>query len=107
LWFIRSIVVIIGIVAIVWLGTKNAGTKVSFYLFTKTFENVELNLILVVTFITGMLFWAVFSWIKEAQLRLGLRRANKKIQSLEEEVSALRNLPLEEGSEEKEESEEI
>ena len=106
MWFIRSIVVIVGIVAIVWLGTKNAGTKVDFYLFTKTFENVELNLILVVTFIAGMFFWAVFAWIKEFQLRLGLRKANKKIKSLEEEISALRNLPLEEESKE-EENEEV
>ena len=96
MWLIRGIILVAGIVAIIWLGTVNAGIKVDFRLFTKDFNDLELNLILVVTLLSGVLFWAVFSWIKEAQLRLSLRKANKKIKSLEEEISALRNLPLEE-----------
>jgi len=96
LWLIRGIILVAGIVAIIWLGTVNAGTKVDFKLFTINFNDLELNLILVVTFLLGLLFWAIFSWIKEAQLRLSLRKANKRIQLLEEEISALRNLPLEE-----------
>jgi len=99
LWLIRGIILVAGIVAVVWLGTENAGTKVDFHLFTRTFENIELNLILIITFLGGMLLWALFSWIKEAQLRIGLRRANKQIKALEEELSALRNLPLGEESE--------
>ncbi len=99
MWLIRGIILVAGIVAVVWLGTENAGTKVDFHLFTRTFENNELNLILIITFLGGMLLWALFSWIKEAQLRIGLRRANKQIKALEEELSALRNLPLGEESE--------
>lgn len=98
MWLIRGIILVAGIVAVVWLGTENAGTKVNFHLFARSFENIELNLILIITFLGGMLFWALFSWVKEAQLRIGLRRANKQIKALEEELADLRNLPLREES---------
>lgn len=95
MWIIRSVILLIGVVALVWLGTKNAGTSVTFHLFTKTYYETELNLIIVITFVAGMLFWALVAWIKEAQLRLGLRKARKEIRILQDELSDLRNLPLE------------
>jgi uncharacterized membrane protein YciS (DUF1049 family) len=95
-WIVRGIIILIGAIALLWLGTKNAGTTIDFHLFTKTFYNAELNIILVVTFIAGMLVWAIGSWIREVQLTLRLARSRKTIQRLEQELSALRNLPLEE-----------
>jgi len=95
-WLIRGIILLIGFVALLWLGTKNAGTKVTFHLFTRTFYDVELNLILVITFIFGMIVWAIGAWIREAQLRFNLIRSRKEIRRLQEEISDLRNLPLEE-----------
>ena len=96
MWLIRGIILLIGFVALLWLGTKNAGTKVTFHLFTRTFYDVELNLILVITFIFGMIVWAIGAWIREAQLRFNLIRSRKEIRRLQEEISDLRNLPLEE-----------
>lgn len=98
MWIIRGIVILIGTVAILWLGTKNAGTKIDFHFFTRTFFDTELNIILVVTFIAGMLVWAVGSWIREIQLTLRLAKTKKTVQRLEQELSALRTLPLEEES---------
>jgi hypothetical protein len=93
-WIIRSIILLIGAVALVWLGTKNAGTKLTFHLFNRTFYDLELNLILVVTFVAGMLVWALGAWIREAQLRLGLMKSRKDIERLKAEIADLRNLPL-------------
>jgi len=98
-WLIRGIILLIGFVALLWLGTKNAGTKVTFHLFTKTFFDVELNLIMVITFIAGMIVWAIGAWIREAQLRFNLIKSKKEIRNLQEEISDLRNLPLEEETE--------
>ncbi len=99
MWILRSIILLVGVAALVWLGTKNAGTKITFHLFTRTYLDVELNLVMVVTFIAGMLVWAIGAWIREAQLRLGLLKSRREIRRLEEEIADLRNLPLEEEQE--------
>jgi len=98
-WIVRGIILLIGVVALVWLGTKNAGYSVTFHLFNRTFYDVELNLIIVISFVAGMLTWAIGSWIREAQLRFLLMRHKKSIRELKDEISDLRNLPLEEEEE--------
>ncbi len=98
MWIIRGVILLIGVAALVWLSALNAGTKVIFHLFTRTY-NVELNLIIVVTFIAGMLIWAVGAWIREAQLRLHILKSRRNNRKLREEISDLRNLPLEEDPE--------
>jgi uncharacterized integral membrane protein len=95
-WVIRSIVLLAAVVALIWLGTKNAGTTVTFHLFNRTFIDVELNLILVLSFLAGMLVWAIGSWVREVQLRLQLMKERRETRRLQEEISDLRNLPLEE-----------
>ncbi len=98
MWIIRSIILLIGVAALVWLSALNAGTKVIFHLFTRTYTT-ELNLIIVVTFIAGMLVWAIGAWIREAQLRLHIIKSRRNNRKLREELSDLRNLPLEEEQE--------
>lgn len=96
MWILRSIILLVGVAALVWLGTKNAGTKMTFHLFNRTFIDVELNLVMVVSFIAGMLVWAIGAWVREAQLRIGLLKSRREIRRLNEEIADLRNLPLEE-----------
>ena len=55
-----------------------------------------LNLIIVITFIAGMLVWAIGAWIREAQLRLQIMKGRRENRKLREELADLRNLPLEE-----------
>jgi len=95
-WIIRGIILLVGSVALVWMGTKNAGTKLTFHLFSRTFVDVELNLVILLTFVFGMIVWAIGSWIREAQLLFTLARAKKTNRILKEEIADLRNLPLEE-----------
>jgi hypothetical protein len=99
-WIIRGIILLLGVIGLVWLGTLNAGTKVTFRFFNWTYYNLQLNVILVVTFIAGMLVWAIGAWIREAQLLLRVAREKKSCRKLQDELEALRNLPLEEESEE-------
>lgn len=100
MWILRGIILLVGVIGLVWLGTLNAGTKVTFRFFNWTYYNLELNVILVVTFIAGMLVWAIGAWIREAQLLLRVSREKKICRKLQDELEALRNLPLEEESEE-------
>ena len=100
MWIFRGIILLAGAVALIWLGTLHAGTKADFRFFNWTFYNPPVHVIIVVTFITGMLVWAVGGWIREAQLLLRVNREKKHSRKLQDEVAALRNLPLEEEADE-------
>jgi uncharacterized integral membrane protein len=93
-WIIRGVILLAGVVGLVWLGTLNAGTKMTFRFFNWTYYDLQLNVIIVVTFIAGMLVWAVGAWIREAQLLLRIKKEKKNCRRLQEELAALRNLPL-------------
>ena len=47
MWIIRGIILLVGVIGLVWLGTLNAGTKVTFRFFNWTYFNLQLNVILV------------------------------------------------------------
>ena len=96
MWIVRGIILLAGAVALIWLGTLNAGTKVDFRFFNWTFYGLQINVIIVVTFIAGMLIWAIGGWIREAQLLLRVNREKRYSKKLQDELAALRNLPLEE-----------
>ncbi len=96
MWIVRGIILLVGVIGLAWMGTRNAGTEVTFHFFTWTFGDVELNLLLVITFVSGMIVWAIGAWIREAQLLFNLSKEKKKNRRLIEEISDLRNLPLEE-----------
>jgi uncharacterized membrane protein YciS (DUF1049 family) len=95
-WIIRGIIILIGAIALLWLGTLNAGTAVDFYFFNKTFTGAELNIIIVIAFVAGMIVWAIGAWIREVQLVLRLAKSKRTIERLEREIADLRNIPLEE-----------
>ena len=98
MWIIRGIILLVGVVGLVWLGTLNAGTKLTFHLFNWTYHNLQINVILVVSFLAGMLVWAVGAWVREAQLLLRVSKEKKNCRRLQNELEALRNLPLDEES---------
>jgi uncharacterized membrane protein YciS (DUF1049 family) len=95
-WLIRSVIILIGVIAFLWLGMRNADQSVDFSLFTKTYENFSLNLLMLVVFAAGMIFSFLISIISEFQLRNRISRQRRGIVRLEKELAALRNLPLEE-----------
>ena len=99
MWIIRGIILLVGVIGLVWLGTLNAGTTMTFRFFKWTYYSLQLNVILVVTFIAGMLIWAIGAWIREAQLLLRISKEKKNCRKLQDELEALRNLPLEEETE--------
>ncbi len=96
MWIIRGIILLAGTVGIIWLGTDNAGTKVTFYLFNHIFSEVTLNLIVLLSFVSGMILWAIGAWIREMQLMLQLRKGKKERDKLLDEIADLRNMPLDE-----------
>lgn len=95
MWLIRSVIILIGVIAFLWLGMRNADQSVDFSLFTRTYENFSLNLLMLVVFAAGMVFSFLISVINEFQLRAKISSQRRGISRLEKELAALRNLPLE------------
>jgi uncharacterized membrane protein YciS (DUF1049 family) len=96
-WLIRSAIILVGVIGFLWVGMTNADQQVSnFTFFTKQFYGVSLNLLMFIVFAAGMIFSFLIFVLSEFQLRHTIGRKQKEIGQLERELSALRNLPLEE-----------
>lgn len=96
MWLIRSVIILIGIIGFLWLGMNNADQSVDFSFFTKTYPGLSLNLLMLLIFAAGMVFSFLIFVFSEFQLRHRIGRQAREIARLERELSALRNLPLEE-----------
>ena len=94
MWFIRSLIFLVFVIAFLWVGMQNTGEKVTFKLFNKEFVDLWLNLLLLIVFLVGMVFSFIIAVIMELQLRTQIGRQRRQIARLKEELAALRSLPL-------------
>ncbi|MFQ5510337.1 MAG: LapA family protein [Candidatus Krumholzibacteriia bacterium] len=104
MWLIRSVIILVGVIAFLWIGMNNADQRVDFTFFTKVFPQMTLNLLLLVVFAAGMVFSFLIFIFSEFQLRHTVSQKQREVYRLERELAALRNLPLEEGDSGGEES---
>ncbi|UCH82867.1 MAG: LapA family protein [Candidatus Latescibacterota bacterium] len=104
MWLIRSIVILVGVIAFLWLGTSNADQRVDFSFFNQHYPGLGLNMLMLVVFAAGMLFSFLILVPSEFHLRHTIGRQQKDIVRLERELAALRNLPLDEGEVERTEA---
>ena len=104
MWLIRSIIILVGVIAFLWLGMNNADERVDFSFFTKSYLGLSLNLLLLVAFAVGMVFSFLIFVFSEFQLRHKISQKQRQVDRLERELAALRNLPLDEGETEPRES---
>jgi len=96
-WLLRSVIILVGIIAFLWLGMNNADQRVDFIFFTKMYPSLSLNLLLLIVFAAGMVFSFFIFIFSEFQLRNTISRQRREVDRLERELAALRNLPLEDG----------
>ena len=95
MWFIRSLIILVGVIAFLWVGMNNADQRVDFNFFTKEYLGLSLNLLILLVFGTGMVFSFLVAVISEFNLRTQISQQRKEVTRLERELAALRNLPLE------------
>ena len=100
MWLIRSVIILVGVIGILWLGMMNADQRVNFNVFAKTYADLPVNFLVFVTFAAGMVFSFLIFIFSEFQLRHRISSNQREIVRLQRELSALRNLPLEEGESE-------
>ncbi len=95
MWFIRSFLILVGVIAFLWLGMENADQTVDFTFFTKVYPGLNLNFLLLLVFVSGMVFSFLISVINEIALRRQLTQARRELIRMDREIAALRSLPLE------------
>jgi uncharacterized membrane protein YciS (DUF1049 family) len=96
-WLFRSIIILVGVIAFLWIGMSNADQSVDFSFFSKHYPDLSLNMLMLLVFAAGMVFSFLILVLSEFQLRHTIGRQQKEIVRLERELAALRNLPLDDG----------
>lgn len=94
-WFVRSFLIFAGVVAFLWIGMENADQMVDFTFFTREYPGLALNVLMLFVFVTGMVFSFVISVLNELHLRRQLSQARRQLSRMDQEIAALRSLPLE------------
>ena len=94
MWFIRSLVIMSGVIAVLWMGMENAGATVDFTFFTRRYPGLSLNFLMLLVFVSGMVFSFLISVINEMNLRRQLAQAKRDVMRVNREVASLRSLPL-------------
>ena len=78
------------------IGTQNGNTLVDVSILIWTFHDLPLTLVLIETFAIGVIFTLIVAIIDEVRLKNRIWRYNNEIKELKKELSALRNIPIEE-----------
>jgi uncharacterized membrane protein YciS (DUF1049 family) len=94
-WFVRSVLILAGVIAFLWLGMENADQTVNFTFFTRVYPGLNLNFLLLLVFVSGMVFSFLISVINELHIRRQLSQARRELTRMDREIAALRSLPLE------------
>lgn len=78
------------------LGIQNGNTMTDVVIFTRSFNDVPLTLVMIEAFALGIIVTIIIAGINELRIRQRLWELEKKNKELTEEIKALRNVPLNE-----------
>ncbi len=78
------------------LGIQNGNTMTDVVIFTRSFNDIPLTLVMIEAFALGIIVTIIIAGINELRLRQRLWDLEKKNKELTEEIKALRNVPLNE-----------
>ena len=101
MWIIRYAVAAVLIIALLGFTIQNTYQRVVINILTKTYEDVPLIFIVYVAFCLGLVFWFAISIIQYFKMLSQLSELKKRNRTLTQEITTLRNLPLEEPDEDK------
>ena len=94
MWLIRSVLVFAIIVGMVVFAIGNVEYRTTVRLFTKTYYNTHLSLVVAWSAVFGAGVCFAFMIYREFGLRSMIRKLRRENVRLDDEVTALRNLPL-------------
>jgi uncharacterized integral membrane protein len=92
---IAAIALLVITVAIIAFAVMNPGERVMINLGWRIYDNVPLILTLFLAFVIGILLTLLYTLYYFIDLGLTVRRLKKRNRNLEDELVAIRNLPIE------------
>lgn len=99
MWIIRYAFAAIIIIAVLGFTIENSYQRVVINIGAKTYPDVPLIFVLFIAFCVGIIFWFAITVVLYFRQSAKLAEQKKKIKILSEELTALRNLPLDEPDE--------
>jgi uncharacterized integral membrane protein len=94
----RIVLILIVFILLLILALTNAQETTTVRVFHALFEDASVAFVMLYSFAFGALCVGVFTLVSEIQLRARLRRQNREINSLMEELRSFRNAPLEDSA---------
>jgi uncharacterized integral membrane protein len=94
MWLLRSILAFAGIAVLLAFAISNLDQRVTVVLFTTTYRDVHLNLVIFCAALFGAALSFAVMIFREFSLRTTIRRLRRENMRLDDELVALRNLPL-------------
>ena len=98
MWLVRSLLVFVAIAAVLAFAIVNVDHRTSLTLFTRTYLDLALNVVLFCAAIVGALITFLGMVFREFRLRASIRRLRRENMRLDDELTALRNLPISEST---------
>ncbi len=96
MWFLRNLVWLVLMIALIGFMFLNSGERVTAVHFPgRTYAEVPLFLVIFLSFVGGMLVAFVLTFVHYLKGQATARRLAQQVKDLKQELSALRNLPLE------------
>lgn len=93
------LIVLLSCLAILFLtilGIQNGNTMTDVVIFTRSFNDVPLTLVLIEAFAVGIMVAIIVAGINELRIRQRMWELERKNKELTEEIKALRSVPLNE-----------
>jgi uncharacterized integral membrane protein len=93
---IAAVALLVITVAVIAFAVMNPGERIMLNLGWRIYQNVPLILALFIAFVIGIVLTLLYSLYYFIEFGLTVRRLKKRNRDLEEELVAIRNLPIEE-----------
>ncbi len=103
MWIFRYFIAAVLIIALLGFAIENAHQTVEINIANKSYQHVRLIYVVYAAFCLGLVFWFVISIIQYFRMMKQLSEQRRKNRILTQEITNLRNLPLEEIEEKPEE----
>jgi len=93
-WFVRGLIFLVLLFAMVYFFVTNSGQSVDINLFGKQYLGVSMYWVVVVSFMLGFGTALVLALVREVRLQRDLARLRKLTRDKDRELADLRTLPL-------------
>ena len=94
MWIVRSFLVFVVVAAVLALAIVNVEHRTTLTLFTRTYINLPLNVVLFCAVLFGAVLVFLLMVFREFSLRAEIRKLRRDNLRADDELTALRNLPL-------------